>query len=144
MKKTILYGKRYHLLFLLVMLLSGSVVHAEDKPFEIYNAADWVTFVNTVRGSYSGRNAVLMANINLGKEYDDKYIVGIMNPYLGEFDGNGYSIAIEDETTGTTVISKKELEMSNPDAPAYNLAGQKVNGDYKGIIIKNGKKSKKF
>lgn len=95
MKKTILFGKRYHLLFLLVMLLSGSVVHAEDKPFKIYDADDWVSFVNTVRGSYSSRNAVLMANINLGNEYDDKYIVGIMNPYLGEFDGNGYSISFE-------------------------------------------------
>lgn len=26
------------------------------------------------------------------------------------------------------------------NAPAYNLAGQKVNGSYKGIVIKNGKK----
>lgn len=26
------------------------------------------------------------------------------------------------------------------NAPAYNLAGQKVNAAYKGIVIKNGKK----
>ena len=28
----------------------------------------------------------------------------------------------------------------NVDAPAYNLAGQRVNDAYKGIVVKNGKK----
>lgn len=29
---------------------------------------------------------------------------------------------------------------NNSDAPAYNLMGVKVGEDYKGIVIKNGKK----
>ena len=28
----------------------------------------------------------------------------------------------------------------NVDAPAYNVAGQRVNDAYKGIVVKNGKK----
>ena len=31
--------------------------------------------------------------------------------------------------------------VDNTDAPIYNLAGQKVSNDYKGLVIKNGKKS---
>jgi hypothetical protein len=32
------------------------------------------------------------------------------------------------------------LNAADDDAPAYNLAGQKVGKNYKGIIVKNGKK----
>jgi hypothetical protein len=31
--------------------------------------------------------------------------------------------------------------VQNADAPLYNLAGQEVSDDYKGLIIQNGKKS---
>lgn len=34
----------------------------------------------------------------------------------------------------------QSIETENEDAPAYNLAGQKVNASYKGVVIKNGKK----
>lgn len=42
----------------------------------------------------------------------------------------------DDETTGITNVNAAE---SN-DGTLYNLAGQKVNAAYKGIVIKNGKK----
>ena len=32
------------------------------------------------------------------------------------------------------------LDKDNSNTPAYNLAGQRVNNDYKGLIIKDGKK----
>lgn len=32
------------------------------------------------------------------------------------------------------------VEMDSANAPAYNLAGQKVSAQYKGVVIKNGKK----
>lgn len=41
------------------------------------------------------------------------------------------------ETTG---ISSVENKVENADAPVYNLAGQLVGKDYKGLVIKNGKK----
>lgn len=41
------------------------------------------------------------------------------------------------ETTG---ISSVETKVEKADAPVYNLAGQLVGKDYKGLVIKNGKK----
>lgn len=43
---------------------------------------------------------------------------------------------VDEETTGITNVNAAE---SN-DGTLYNLAGQKVNAAYKGIVIKNGKK----
>jgi len=40
----------------------------------------------------------------------------------------------------TTGINSIENGQIDNDAPAYNLAGQKVGKGYKGIVIKNGKK----
>lgn len=42
----------------------------------------------------------------------------------------------DEETTGITNVNAAE----NNDGTLYNLAGQKVNAAYKGIVIKNGKK----
>ena len=44
----------------------------------------------------------------------------------------------EEETDGIRSIENGELRIDNSDY--YNLAGQKVGKDYKGIVIKNGKK----
>lgn len=41
-------------------------------------------------------------------------------------------------TTGIRSITKSET--INPSAPMYNLAGQRVNSSYHGIVIQNGKK----
>ena len=45
----------------------------------------------------------------------------------------------DNTTTGIEAIENGQLTIDN-DAPAYNLAGQKVGKGYKGIVIKNGKK----
>ena len=42
------------------------------------------------------------------------------------------------DATGITDITKNVEE--NVNAPVYNLAGQKVNANAKGLLIKNGKK----
>ena len=46
---------------------------------------------------------------------------------------------IDDVATGINSIDNSQLTIDN-DAPAYNLAGQKVGKGYKGIVVKNGKK----
>jgi hypothetical protein len=43
------------------------------------------------------------------------------------------------ETTGINTIDNEPLTLDH-DAPMFNLAGQKVNANYKGIAIKKGKK----
>ncbi len=58
--------------------------------------------------------------------------------YRGGSTMNIYKIeAIKDPTTG---INSAVVEVESADAPAYNLAGQKVGENAKGIIIQNGKK----
>ena len=47
--------------------------------------------------------------------------------------------SIEISPVGTDGISAVAAE-KNVNAPVYNLAGQKVDAAYKGIIIKNGQK----
>ena len=42
--------------------------------------------------------------------------------------------------TNTTGINGISTEQDNVNTPAYNLAGQRVNDNYKGVVIKNGKK----
>jgi hypothetical protein len=43
-------------------------------------------------------------------------------------------------TTGISSVSLNDNGQMTNDAPAYNLAGQKVGKGYKGIVIINGKK----
>ena len=43
-------------------------------------------------------------------------------------------------TAGTSGISDITAEQNDPNAPVYNLAGQRVSKDAKGILIQNGKK----
>ena len=46
------------------------------------------------------------------------------------------SIKLDDDATGITTVD----DTTKNDGAAYNLNGQKVGKDYKGIVIKNGKK----
>ena len=41
---------------------------------------------------------------------------------------------------GSTGINSVNVEKENANAPMYNLAGQRVNNNAKGIVIQNGKK----
>ena len=45
-----------------------------------------------------------------------------------------------DDVTGVTLIDNGQLTIDNYSGATYNLSGQKVSDDYKGIVIKNGKK----
>mgnify|MGYP002512711749 CR=1 FL=1 len=45
-----------------------------------------------------------------------------------------------DFTAGATGIGNIEVVAPQFNGAIYNLAGQKVGADYKGIVIKNGKK----
>lgn len=47
---------------------------------------------------------------------------------------------VEELTTGTNISSAVVASKANTNAPIYNLAGQKVNKSYKGVVIQNGKK----
>lgn len=48
----------------------------------------------------------------------------------------------DDDTTTdiTDIFTEPKAQQPDPDAPRYNLAGQVVGNDYKGIVIQNGRK----
>ena len=49
------------------------------------------------------------------------------------------SFDFDDKTTGVESLNIDHLPLTI-DAPMYNLAGQRVNKSYKGIVIQNGVK----
>ena len=74
--------------------------------------------------------------INIG---DEVIVYGQLVNFNGKYEINSnnqiYSI------NGATSAGVKNITVEqNVDAPAYNLAGQRVNDAYKGIVVKNGKK----
>ena len=87
-------------------------------------------------GKYiGGANFESDDQINIG----DKVIVyGQLVNYNGtyEVNSNNQIYSINDVTAGVQNITVEQ----NVNAPAFNLAGQRVNAAYKGIVVKNGKK----
>lgn len=53
----------------------------------------------------------------------------------------GYSVSeLANIQAGADGIANINADMNDANAPAYNLAGQRVNANAKGLVIKNGKK----
>lgn len=74
--------------------------------------------------------------------FDDKIVAAakefglvIKGECLTVAGANLYTKAVPTSISGTVVAPKE-----NTNAPIYNLAGQKVNKSYKGVVIQNGKK----
>lgn len=89
------------------------------------------------RGKYlNGEKFTSEDQIKVG---DEVIVYGQLVNYSGTYEINSGNqlYSINGVTTG---INKVEADTENVNAPAYNLAGQRVNNSYKGIIIKNGKK----
>ena len=74
-----------------------------------------------------------VANLTEGEKYT---VVGL---YGAIFKGTPEIIPTQAVVPTSTGISNITVTTAD-NAPVYNLAGQKVNGSYKGIVIKNGKK----
>ena len=56
-----------------------------------------------------------------------------------QYDGSDYSLYEGSSIGAPTDIRTAETDMDD-DAPRYNLSGQRVGRDYKGVVIVNGKK----
>ena len=75
-------------------------------------------------------------NITMPTDLTKKYTVkGIMTLH------NKVGQVLPTELTATTTgIARLQAEEAEEDAPLYNMAGQRVDKSYKGIVIKKGKK----
>lgn len=88
------------------------------------------------RGKYlGGANFTEEEQINIG---DEVIVYGKLVDYNDtyEVDSNNQIYSINGVTAGVQNITVEQ----NVNAPAFNLAGQRVNAAYKGIVVKNGKK----
>ena len=56
----------------------------------------------------------------------------------GKLNGDFIAFSLKETPSGIHCIKNVEAETNN--TPIYNLSGQRVNNNYKGIVIKNGKK----
>lgn len=72
---------------------------------------------------------------NIGKEVMVKGKIQKYMNRVGMKESGAYMI--DDTLVG---ISNLTVEAENADAPAYNLAGQRVGKNYRGVVVKNGKK----
>lgn len=75
------------------------------------------------------------------KEGDEVVLIGKLQKYVKNETvtpelTSCYLISVNGQTTNVNAIEAEK----NVNAPAYNLAGQRVNNSFKGIVIKNGKK----
>ncbi|MDD5876337.1 MAG: hypothetical protein PUC81_02925 [Prevotellaceae bacterium] len=88
------------------------------------------------RGKYlGGANFTEEEQINIG---DEVIVYGQLVDFKGtyEVNTNNQIYSINGKTAGVQNITVEQ----NVNAPAFNLAGQRVNAAYKGIVVKNGKK----
>jgi hypothetical protein len=80
----------------------------------------------------------------IGTSYKMKFVRienGVEIGYVTDFPAEEfYSECDIDEATGIVDIPGFKVQVSGTDGATYNLNGQQVSDDYKGIVIKNGKK----
>ena len=67
---------------------------------------------------------------------NNKTVKGIVSMFKGNYQITIISI---DTTTGIDSLNAENKTL-NDNAPIYNLAGQRVDKTYKGVVIQNGKK----
>ena len=87
-------------------------------------------------GKYiGGANFESKDQINIG---DEVIVYGQLVNFKGKYEinSNNQIYSINGVTAGVQNITVEQ----NVNAPAFNLAGQRVNAAYKGIVVKNGKK----
>ena len=77
-----------------------------------------------------------------GADYQLEVVYWSLEQGIEDLDGTGDHTAgkevffVDKNATAITTIHQSPLT----DQPAYNLRGERVNGSYRGIVIRNGKK----
>ena len=94
--------------------------HVGDQKIQLYNGfhLDAYNDLSTLEGA------------------NNKTVKGIVSMFKGNYQITIISI---DTTTGVDNLNA-ESKALNDNAPMYNLAGQRVDKTYKGVVIRNGKK----
>ena len=112
------------------------------------DAADRESYWKEVNGTAYDKDASgLMGKFNDSDDYqtnpDKSATFNLGGATSFTFTNTGYQPCLVMEIVygeGTTAIETVKNSIIDLNAPAFNLAGQKVANDYKGMVIKNGKK----
>lgn len=106
-----------------------------------------------VAGEEANQQVIKFSHTEYAPDYSSSSLVDVITePGVYTFTVSAGTYAFDEEASRTstklnftytvdgTATGIKNVNAANADAPAYNLAGQRVNANTKGIIIKNGKK----
>ncbi len=108
-----------------------------NATYEISDDGTTTTTITVYRGYYlNGEKFTAEDQIKVGDEvvvYGNLTLYGTTN----EINTGSSIYSLNGNTTGINNVAADE---ANADAPVYNLAGQRVGKDAKGVLIKNGKK----
>ncbi len=110
-------------------MLKSKTANDETAAVGDYALGTWIDGGNTVVG-FGKLNAAGVANMTDDKAFIPASLLANAVDFL--------PFVIGDEENETTSI--KAVETAEVSGTVYNLAGQKVGKDYKGIVIVNGKK----
>lgn len=117
----------------------NSVIEAEELDFadmSAYATDVWGQYI-TADGGLAAEQTVTDADVYAALAYD----VEPGNTYFFWVSGSKIMLCgLAFDTNGGSGISNSVAEKANVNAPIYNLAGQRVNANFKGIAIQNGKK----
>ena len=96
------------------------------------------TFVGTLATTSPAGTIFYFANGNQIKELTAD---GSIKAFRAYFASNGQEARLFSVDGIITAINTIKDEIQPDNTPAYNISGQRVSKDYKGIVIKNGKKA---
>ena len=96
------------------------------------------TFVGTLATTSPAGTIFYFANGNQIKELTAD---GSIKAFRAYFASNGQEARLFSVDGIITAINTIKDEIQPNNTPAYNISGQRVSKDYKGIVIKNGKKA---
>ena len=116
----------------------NSVIEAEELDFADMNAYAtdvWGQYI-TSDGGLNAEQTVTDADVYAALAYD----VEPGNTYFFWVSGSKIMLCGLAFEAGTNGINTVEASEAKANAPIYNLAGQRVSSNFKGIAIQNGKK----
>ena len=96
------------------------------------------TFVGTLATTSPAGTIFYFANGNQIKELTADGSIKAFRAYIAS---NGQEARLFSVDGIITAINTIKDEIQPDNSPAYNISGQRVSKDYKGIVIKNGKKA---
>ena len=116
---------------------TNTTVHFNIDAEEGDDATFRATYKAVTAGVIGG-NVYILDDNNTFRKAAAGAAIGAFRAYVTSSGALSKMAVVLGETDGIRSIENSELRMDNYDY--YNLAGQRVSKDYKGIVIKNGKK----